>query len=347
MSDRKRELNWRKEVFQIVLIFFVGGFIQELVLDPGDLKTLNSAIKSITINGTFWVMLWKGSQYLVVIIRRSGLSWVDQPLKTFVVAFTAIVTYTITVIFLVLLIYLVPFKGYTFQEFIDVLGIWHFLPALITTLMINTFMHGRAFLLEWKQAAVQVEKFKNESLQAQFESLKNQVNPHFLFNALNALSSLVYDDQRKAVEFIKKLSEVYRYVLDKQGMELVPLDDELAFLKNYVFLQQIRFGENLKLNIDIISNAGMVPPISLQILVENAIKHNVISESKPLHIEIVVQADHCMVKNNIQEKLTKDSTGIGLNNLKERYGFLSKKEVIIEKTIKDFIVKIPVLKTEK
>jgi LytS/YehU family sensor histidine kinase len=85
----------------------------------------------------------------------------------------------------------------------------------------------------------------------------------------------------------------------------------------------------------------------LQILVENAIKHNVISESKPLHIEIVVQADHCMVKNNIQEKLTKDSTGIGLNNLKERYGFLSKKEVIIEKTIKDFIVKIPVLKTEK
>lgn len=347
MKKQNDGLNWKKELIEILIIFFAGGTLQELILDPADLMSIDTAVSSIFINGMFWALLWKGSQYLVILIIISGLRWVDQPLKTFFVAFPSIVIFTLVSVFLILMIHYVYFLNNSFADFINNLRPQYFVPALISTLMINTFMHGRAFLIEWKQAAVEVEKFKNESLKSQYESLKNQVNPHFLFNSLNALSSLVYDDQARAVEFIKKLSEVYRYVLEKQGMELVPLEDELNFLRNYVFLQQIRFGDNLKLTIKSVSTEGMIPPISLQILVENAIKHNIISENKPLKVGVFIDAGYCVVKNDIQEKLTKDSTGIGLNNLKSRYDFLSKEQMIIEKTETEFIVKIPILKLVK
>ena len=104
-------------------------------------------------------------------------------------------------------------------------------------------MHGRGFLIAWRQAAIDNEKLKTEQVAIQYNSLKNQVNPHFLFNSFNALSSLVYEDQDKAVEFIRKLSQVYRYVLDRKDEEVVPVEEELSFASNFIFLQKIRFGK--------------------------------------------------------------------------------------------------------
>ncbi|MEP4535037.1 MAG: histidine kinase [Cyclobacteriaceae bacterium] len=346
MKFATRNWNVKKELIQISLIFFLGGFIQELIFDPGDLKTLKSAISSIALNGCFWVALWKGSEYLVVIIQSSGFLWVEQPFKTFLVAFSSIIFFTVGIITLILSVYIIFVLGHTWPEFIDSLRWEYYLPPLIMTLMINTFMHGRAFLLEWKQAAVEVEKFKNESLKSQYESLKNQVNPHFLFNSLNALSSLVYDDQAKAVDFIRRLSKVYRYVLDNKDKELVSLEEEIAFLEDYTFLQKIRFEDNLQIQIEKTSTEGMVPPIAIQILMENAIKHNIVSENKPLTVKIKIDQDKCVVSNNVQEKLHKDSTGIGLSNLKSRYAYLSDQEVKVEKTEEAFTVTLPILKIE-
>ncbi len=172
------------------------------------------------------------------------------------------------------------------------------------------------------------------------------MNPHFLFNSLNALSSLVYEDQDKAVEFIRKLAQVYRYVLDKKEEEVVPIADEVSFLENFVFLQKIRFGDNLEFKLSLRNEVGYLPPLALQLLVENAIKHNVISDSHKLTVEVEIDQEYCVVSNNIKEKLAKDSTGIGLTNLRERYKYLSGKKIILLNNESKFEVKIPILEFE-
>jgi LytS/YehU family sensor histidine kinase len=207
-------------------------------------------------------------------------------------------------------------------------------------------------LLSWRQAAINAEKLKTESIASRYESLKNQVNPHFLFNSLNALSNLVYEDQELAIKFIRKLSEVYRYVLDTRNQEVVKLSDELAFLDSYIFLQKIRYEDNLKININLPRHTeAMIPPLSLQMLVENAIKHNIVSEDEPLHIDLFMEDDdYIVVRNNLQKKNIGEvppggaSPGIGLANIKSRYETLTQKAVEVGSTPHDFLVKIPVLK---
>jgi LytS/YehU family sensor histidine kinase len=210
-------------------------------------------------------------------------------------------------------------------------------------------MHSRAFLINWKVSQINAEKFKRESVAAQYESLKSQVNPHFLFNSLNALTNLVYEDQDKAAKFIKQLSEVYRYVLDTREKEVVMISEELKFLQSYIFLQEIRFGNNLKIHVDIKNQTFQVAPLALQLLIENAIKHNVISSDDPLQIRVYFSGDYLVVENDLQLKLsiTESSSGFGLENIKRRYSFLSDNEVIVESTADKFIVKLPIVKVDK
>lgn len=337
-------LNWRHELKQAVLIYVLGGTFQQAVLNPGSFSEFPDVLQLIAMNGAFWVSLWKGSEYMVLVVRYLDLHWTVKPLKTFLVAITLIVTFTALMVFIITGVFSWLVLDRNFEQFLQSLRLSYFVPTIFFTVLINMFMHGRAFLLEWRASIVEVERFKSESLRAQYESLKNQVNPHFLFNSLNALSSLVYDDQDKAVEFIRKLSLVYRYVLDHKDMELVPVKDELAFLENYIFLQQIRFGENLQVNIQKSSESGMIPPVSLQILVENAIKHNVVSTKRPLTVEISITESAATVRNNLQLKTETDSTGIGLSNLRARYAYLSEQPVVIDQSANHFAVTLPILK---
>ncbi|MEQ9413384.1 MAG: histidine kinase, partial [Cyclobacteriaceae bacterium] len=221
--------------------------------------------------------------------------------------------------------------------------------TLIVTFIISLFMHGRGFLQSWKLAEIEAEKAKQESIKANYESLKNQVNPHFLFNSLNALTSLVYEDQDKAAKFIKQLSEVYRYVLDSRNKEVVTLDEELSFMNSYLFLQQIRFGDKLKIENELKSMKGNVPPLALQMLVENAIKHNEVSQEQPLIIKLHSDGSNLFVSNNLQlkSKQINESVGVGLDNITKRYEFLSDRPVVIEKDEKNFVVKLPILLEEQ
>ncbi|MEM6830193.1 MAG: histidine kinase, partial [Bacteroidota bacterium] len=222
-------------------------------------------------SGLNWVLLWKGSELIVDILNRF-VPWVESPLKRLIASVMGIFLVVFLVVWGLDIFFDTLFLGKTLSQALEASSA-PYVNVLVVTLIVNVFMHGRGFLLGWRQASIDMERLKIEQISTRYESLKNQVNPHFLFNSLNALSSLVYDDQAKAVEFIRRLSQVYRYVLDKREQELVTVDEELTFAQDFIFLQKIRFGENLQVTI---SNEekekGFLPPLALQLLVENAIK---------------------------------------------------------------------------
>jgi LytS/YehU family sensor histidine kinase len=220
---------------------------------------------------------------------------------------------------------------------------------LIVTFLLSLFFHGREFLLQWKQSAVDAERYQKESVAATYESLKSQVNPHFLFNSLNVLTSLVYKDQDKAALFIKKMSEVYRYVLDTRDKEVVDLSEELAFTDSYIHLQQIRFGDNLRINNQISNKQGKVVPLAIQMLIENAIKHNEVSGEHPLEIRLAQTNGYISVTNTVQLKSAplESHSGVGLENIRKRYEFLSVNKVIVEEGDGKFEVKIPLLQMDR
>jgi LytS/YehU family sensor histidine kinase len=186
-------------------------------------------------------------------------------------------------------------------------------------------------------------------VQAQYSSLRNQVNPHFLFNSLNALTHLVNQNPDQAVKFIKQLSEVYRYVLETRDQELVSLSEEIQFLTSYMYLQQIRFGEKLQLIMELGEQQGRVAPLALQMLMENAIKHNIVSEEHPLRIRVYRQEDYLVVENNRQQKktLAEESSGVGLENIRKRYEFLSALPMKVEEQPDSFKVFIPMIATKE
>jgi LytS/YehU family sensor histidine kinase len=283
--------------------------------------------------------MWAGNSLLGNYLNNK-LSWTEYPVKRFIVGFIVTVSYSLlTIIGLMEAFqYTLDFDfgdGYRFSVYLSV----------AITIVVSLFLHGRGFLLAWREAAKDAEKLQKESIVARYESLKSQVNPHFLFNSLNALTNLVYEDQDKAVRFIKQLSEVYRYVLDTRDRELVSLNEELEFLEAYLFLQKIRFGDNLKTEIHVANRSSAVAPLALQMLIENAIKHNVISTEDPLIIRIVETDNFISVENNLQKKTTlgEVSSGIGLDNIRKRYEFLSNKKVEVLRSADKFTVRLPVI----
>jgi two-component system, LytTR family, sensor kinase len=202
------------------------------------------------------------------------------------------------------------------------------------------------FMNKLKKSQLEAEQLKKISIEAQFEALRNQINPHFLFNCFNVLSSLVYKDADTSSKFIAQLSNVYRYLLYNQEKKVVLLKDELGFIESYLFLLKIRFGENIVIEnkIDRESEDQYVAPAVLQMLIENAIKHNVVSRKNPLRIRIFSRTGFIVIANNLQEKETKEeSTQVGLQNIQSRYEFLSDEKVKIEKTELEFKVSIPLL----
>jgi hypothetical protein len=218
----------------------------------------------------------------------------------------------------------------------------------IMTVIVTLFEEGRFFFREWKTELVRSEQLKKEMAESQYEALKSQVSPHFLFNSLNSLTALVHKNPDKAIEFINEFSKIYRYVLEVSGKVVVELSQELDFLQSYFFLQKIRFGENLKIEINVASEKlqEFVPPLSLQLLAENAIKHNEISTARPLHIFISTEENFLVVKNDLQLRDEKvESTGIGLKNLSSRYELISELIPSFSANGEYFVARIPLIET--
>jgi len=197
-----------------------------------------------------------------------------------------------------------------------------------------------------QQVQLELEKVKSDNLGAQFELLKQQINPHFLFNSLNTLKSMAETNDSETVDFIMKLSDFYRFTLESRKLDLITVQEEMKIIDSYIFLQKARFGEGITLTNELDNEVlkTLIPPFTLQLLVENCIKHNVVSQSKPLHIKIYTSENRIVIENPIQKKMTtEDSLGIGLDNVKLRYKHLLEQEIQINSDEKIFQIKLPLI----
>jgi two-component system LytT family sensor kinase len=219
-------------------------------------------------------------------------------------------------------------------------------------LLFSAIFHAKGFMEEWKKSSkkeVVEQKLIANSANAQFESLKNQLDPHFLFNSLNVLSALIDENPEQAQKFTASMSKIYRYILEQKDKELVSVEEEIEFAKTYTALLKTRFEDSVDFKFEVSEEVKklFVVPLSLQLLLENCIKHNFATSTKPLSIKIYSENGMLLIENNLQERESgKESSGIGLANIVQRYYLLTNKNVFVEKTDQYFRVKIPIL-TEK
>lgn len=224
----------------------------------------------------------------------------------------------------------------------DAILFWRYLFMVVISFLTGLLMK----LMENQNSIVlEVEKLRSENLQIRYNALTNQMNPHFFFNSLNSLQYLLIEgEQQKSIIYISELSTVFRYILQSSKKELVPLAEEMSFLKSYQYLLNIRFEDKIRFNIDIPESSRIreIPVLTLQPLVENAINHNSCSSSLPLEISLYIDGDFLIVRNNRMPKLRKTSgEGIGLENLKKRFVLLLDKEIIIKHDENEFKVILP------
>lgn len=331
--------KWKKELRNTILIGLIG-VIQIFFTCRQCLDDPYIARVSIIYAALMWIFLWQGNGMLSDYLTYR-FSWLENPGKRFIFGVLGVLIYTPSIVFA-----LYQSVSYTANVTLNNVNsmLW---VSIGITFVISFFLNAWQFLSNWRKAALDMAELKKVQMATKYESLKNQVNPHFLFNSLNALTNLVYEDQDQAAKFIRQLSKVYRYVLDTRSQELVPLKTEMAFLDSYIFLQKIRFEEKLIVNIDVADyQESMIPPIAIQMLLENAIKHNTVAEEEPLTIDIYVENEsHIVVKNNLQKKTIpiEASSGMGLANIRSRYEFLSQNQVDIRETDTEFIVKLPLI----
>ncbi len=348
-----RSNKWTRLLKNIVLWPFLGAVGLALFFDWRDIQAegWTAALDTLAISFIFWSVLANGNNWVIHQLEKRW-SWLDQPVKRGIMTFVAMSVFTVVLSLIVIAVYVQVFFGYTFWEIVEMGQLPYLLVTpLIITGVVALFAHGREFLIAWRQAAINVERLKTENMKSRFDSLRNQVNPHFLFNSLNALSSLVYSDQNKAESFIHKLSDVYRYLLDHQSEETISLRAEIEFLKSFVFLNKIRFGDNLEVNfhnLDNLDEDWEVPPVVTQMLMENCLKHNEASKSRKLNVEVAIEGDMLTITNNINPLTTakKHSNGVGLNNISARYKLLTDREIRVTQDAARFKVAVPLLKVE-
>ncbi len=219
--------------------------------------------------------------------------------------------------------------------------------SLVSFIAIASMYEAMRYSELLRQTIVEKEQLAKANLQSQLEGLRSQVNPHFLFNSLNTLTHLIPENPENAVRFVQKMSKVYRYILEMRDSNTTPLSTELTFLKAYIFLLKERFGDNFQAEIDAHTEGSLnleIVPLSLQIVFENAIKHNVISAEKPLLIEVFIENNHLIIRNNLQRKnQVQIGTGTGLENIKDRYALVSDKKMKVIVTPQYFTVVLPLL----
>ena len=255
---------------------------------------------------------------------------------------------TMLSIFLLRIIQEMAIKGAGFEEFYteELQNGTFYLTTLIITVTASIFFHAVYFYKELQKKRVTEQKIIAGTASAQFDALKNQLDPHFLFNSLNVLTSLIDENPDAAQQFTTSLSKVYRYVLEQKNKELVSVDEELKFAKTYVGLLKMRFEDSIIFEIPEMAKnpQAKVVPLSLQLLLENAVKHNVVNSANPLRIKIYELGDNLVVENNLQPKdVLKKSSGVGLVNIMQRYNLLTNREININKTASSFIIQIPML----
>ncbi len=334
----------------IAIIFIIGSSTIIGMLFHGTylFSSFHFYIKYASFGMALGFAFWWGHS-LIRYYTRKKLDWTKNPKKANIISLLMYIVFGLIIC---------PLIPYIYDRFWwDVTGEDIVLDVIIKALMIFSMdmivisiFYSTDLTKYWIKSIEKNEELKRENLLAEYEALKNQVNPHFLFNSLNTLSGVVEQKPDLATDFIKKLSDIYRYVLEQSDKELASIHDEMKFIEDYIFLSKMRFGEALIFNSVLPANSTIhVVPLGLQMLVENTIKHNIISDDMPLKIEIGIEDGFVILKNNMQTKTTiaSDKKPQGLENLKKRYAYLSDTPIEIIKSDSEFIVKLPIIESEK
>ncbi|WP_127141541.1 2TM domain-containing protein [Flagellimonas marinaquae] len=302
-----------------------------------------------------WVEFWESMIFSIIIYMLNAASFIllmrkyDKELFTKkYIAYGVIgnIVASILGILLSRFVLKVLINQQSFAQFLAEERPEFYVSSFIIAMAVAFMFYAAYYYKYYKERQVKEQKIIAGSASARFDALKNQLDPHFLFNSLNVLTSLIDEDPHQAQNFTTSLSKVYRYVLEQKNKDLVTVDEELKFARTYVRLLKMRFEDSIIFDIPDQSSQpdAKIVPLSLQLLLENAVKHNVVTSSRPLHIRVFEDKGMLVVSNNLQEKqVVKKSSGVGLQNITQRYRILTDREMIINKTAEDFSVSLPML----
>lgn len=336
-----------KEIPKVIVLSFIIFFVaQFLNLILGNTIRFDlSLVISFGITLLYTVLLYMANMILFNFLD----SYFEKDrfsLKRIIIGFFGAFLVSLAVIFIMHIFEEVLVNKKSFQDFLIDEKPSNYLFSIIITFFITLSLYTFYFYKLYNENKVKEQKIIAGTASAKFESLKNQIDPHFLFNSLNVLSSLIEENPENAQRFTTSLSKIYRYVLEQKDKDLVSVEEELAFAKTYMNLLKMRFENSLfyELPTTKLDPEAKVVPLSLQLLLENTVKHNVVSEKRPLHIRIFIENGYLVVENDFQKKeVLQDRKGVGLQNIINRYGIITDRKVLIGQNDKTFTVKIPIL----
>ncbi|TDI70593.1 MAG: histidine kinase [Bacteroidetes bacterium] len=330
--------------------FFIGSVIFIII---GLIKYFNGNVitdgKRLLIefihNQMYAVFIYMGNSYFFTYLRKKypGKLFTSKNLG---IGFIGAIAVTILSIFFARIIIEMVIDGEGFVEFLEGESIQFYFVAFVISIVVTFIFYLVYYYRFTQERKVKEQKILAGTASAQFDALKNQLDPHFLFNSLNVLTSLIEENTEAATRFTIALSKVYRYVLEQKNKELVTIEEELKFARIYMSLIKMRFEDSIVFTTpEHISNPeAKVVPLSLQLLLENAVKHNQVTPSRKLHISIQEKDGNLIIKNNVQPKnVVKGSSGVGLQNIRKRYHLLTDRPVAIQQNEKEFVVSIPLL----
>ena len=332
-----------QKVIKLTLLIFVVMQVTNVIM--GSTVKLNQQL----VTQFLFTALYTFSLYAAnaVLFVKLDSFFIDRfSIKRLVTGFVGSFLVSLLLIFLMHVFEVVVYENQTFDYFLANEKPSKYVFAIVITFFVTLSVHAISFYKAYNENKVKEQKIIAGTANAKFESLKNQIDPHFLFNSLNVLSSLIEENPENAQRFTTSLSKIYRYVLEQKDKELVSVAEELAFAKTYMNLLKMRFENSLfyEMPTTAISAEAKVVPLSLQLLLENTVKHNVVSEQRPLHIRIYVEGDYLAVQNDYQKKeVLQERQGVGLQNIINRYGIITNRKVLIAQNEQTFTVKIPIL----
>jgi len=345
-----------KEIFQAIVRYAILSIIISAFIRL--INFISSGYElEVLLNFKYFVVSFMYA-FIITIVNVLGFkflyskySWEAHAKKLVTIGIVGSVLWSTLAFFIARFSHLVFIEGFSIEQFLENEYFLNYVFSMLIAFVVTLAFHAFYFYKALQDAKLKEKTFESESNSAKFDALKNQLDPHFLFNSLNVLSALIDEDPDKAQDFTIGLSQVYRYVLDQKNKDLVNLNDEIKFARTYLNLLMMRFEDSINVNIDEKATKikAKVVPLSLQLLLENTIKHNQISEKKPLNIKIFIEDDMLVIENNYQPKLAsthQKRNGIGLDNIRLRYKLFTDKKCVVQQTEETFAVKLPLVQLE-
>jgi hypothetical protein len=334
-------------IFKVSLIIAIVVFVIERILFANGFNApINELVKVFFIHFMYAFVLSLINFYFFYYLSEK-VDWKGYSLKRLIIGLIGSIILTMIGLTVLRFVTLVLILGRPFDQFLnDKNAGTYYLFGLIITLIASLVFHAIYFYKALTEKKVKEQQIVAKTETAKYESLKSQIDPHFLFNSLNVLTSLISENPKQAEKFTTKLAKVYRYVLEQKSKDLIDLDEELQFAKTYMELLKMRFENAVTFQIpEKASNPNLkIIPLSLQLLLENTIKHNIVSEDQPLNVIITEENGYLKVVNNFNPKTSVEKgTKVGLKNIIDRYQLITLKKVLIEKNNQQFSIKLPLL----